>query len=70
VHGGAKIGTLVDVVGGDEALARDIAMHIAAAKPVALSKSDVPTVLIEKERNIAAAKAAESGKQRISLRRW
>ena len=62
VHGGAKIGTLVDVVGGDEALARDIAMHIAAAKPVALSKSDVPTELIEKERNIAAAKAAESGK--------
>ena len=62
VHGGAKIGTLVDVVGGDEALARDIAMHIAAAKPVALSKSDVPTELIDKERNIAAAKAAESGK--------
>ncbi len=62
VHGGAKIGTLVDVVGGDEALARDIAMHIAAAKPVALSKSDVPSELIDKERNIAAAKAAESGK--------
>ena len=62
VHGGSKIGTLVDVVGGDEALARDIAMHIAAAKPVALSKSDVPSELIDKERNIAAAKAAESGK--------
>jgi len=62
VHGGAKIGTLVDVVGGDEALARDIAMHIAAAKPVALSRSDVPSELIDKERNIAAAKAAESGK--------
>jgi elongation factor Ts len=62
VHGGAKIGTLVDVVGGDEALARDIAMHIAAGKPVALSKSDVPSELIDKERNIAAAKAAESGK--------
>ena len=62
VHGGAKIGTLVDVVGGDEALARDIAMHIAAAKPVALSKLDVPSELIDKERNIAAAKAAESGK--------
>lgn len=62
VHGGAKIGTLVDVIGGDEALARDIAMHIAAAKPVALSKSDVPSELIDKERNIAAAKASESGK--------
>ena len=62
VHGGAKIGVLVDVVGGDETLGKDIAMHIAAAKPVALSKDQVPAELIEKERNIAAAKAAESGK--------
>ncbi|MBX9963793.1 MAG: translation elongation factor Ts [Burkholderiales bacterium] len=62
VHGGAKIGVLVDVVGGDETLAKDLAMHIAAAKPVALSKEQVPAELIEKERNIAAAKAAESGK--------
>src|SRR5688572_21558210 len=37
IHGGAKIGVLVDVVGGDETLAKDIAMHIAAAKPKALS---------------------------------
>lgn len=62
VHGGAKIGVLVDVVGGDEGLAKDLAMHIAAAKPVALSKDQVPAELIEKERNIATAKAAESGK--------
>ena len=62
VHGGAKIGVLVDVVGGDDTLAKDLAMHIAAAKPVALSKEQVPAELIEKERNIAAAKAAESGK--------
>lgn len=62
VHGGSKIGVLVDVVGGDETLAKDLAMHIAAAKPVALSKDQVPAELIEKERNIAAAKAAESGK--------
>ncbi len=62
VHGGAKIGVLVDVVGGDEALGKDIAMHIAAAKPVALSREQVPAELIEKERNIATAKAAESGK--------
>lgn len=62
VHGGSKIGVLVDVVGGDETLAKDLAMHIAAAKPVALSKDQVPPELIEKERNIAAAKAAESGK--------
>ena len=62
VHGGAKIGVIVDVVGGDEILAKDLAMHIAAAKPVSLSPSDVPAGLIEKERNIAAAMAAESGK--------
>src|SRR5262249_10717862 len=62
VHGGARIGVMVDVVGGDEILAKDLAMHIAAVKPVSLSPSDVPVELIEKERNIAAAKAAESGK--------
>jgi len=62
VHGGAKIGVLVDVTGGDDALARDLAMHIAASKPVALSKDDVPAGLVKKERDIAAAKAAESGK--------
>jgi len=62
VHGGAKIGALVDLVDGDDALGRDIAMHVAAAKPVALSKEEVPGDLIEKERSIAAQKAAESGK--------
>jgi elongation factor Ts len=62
IHGGAKIGVMADVVGGDDALARDIAMHIAAAKPVALSAAAVPADLVEKERAIAAAKAAESGK--------
>jgi elongation factor Ts len=62
VHGGARIGTIVDVVGGDEVLARDLAMHIAASKPVALSRDQVPAALIQKERDIAAAKAAESGK--------
>jgi elongation factor Ts len=62
IHGGAKIGVMVDVAGGDEALARDIAMHIAASKPVALSVAAVPAELVQKERSIAAAKAAESGK--------
>lgn len=62
VHGGAKIGVLVDVSGGDESLARDLAMQIAASKPVALSRDQVPAGLIEKERSVAAAKAAESGK--------
>jgi elongation factor Ts len=62
VHGGAKIGVLVDVSGGDEQLGRDLAMHIAASKPRGLSKDDVPADLVEKERSIASAKAAESGK--------
>jgi len=62
IHGGAKIGVLVDVVSGDEQLGRDLAMHIAASKPMGLSGSDVPPDLADKERNIAAAKAAESGK--------
>jgi elongation factor Ts len=62
VHGGAKIGTLVDYTGGDEQLGRDLAMQVAAARPVALSGADVPQELVRRERDIAAAKAAESGK--------
>ncbi len=62
VHGGAKIGVLLDLVGGDETLARDIAMHIAAAKPKSLSRDGVPADLIDTERRIAREKAAESGK--------
>lgn len=62
VHGGARIGVLVDLVGGDETLGKDLAMHIAAAKPVSLSVAEVPAELVQKERSIAAAKAAESGK--------
>lgn len=62
IHGGAKIGVLVDVTGGDDTLAKDLAMHIAASKPVSLAKEEVPVELIRKERDIAAAKAAESGK--------
>ena len=57
-----KIGVIVDVSGGDEQLGRDLAMHVAASKPKGLSKDDVPSDLVEKERSIAAAKAAESGK--------
>ncbi len=62
VHGGAKIGTLLDLVGGDDVLGKDIAMHIAASKPLALTKEEVPAEKIETERSVAAAKAAESGK--------
>ena len=62
IHPGAKIGVLVDVSGGDDALAKDLAMHIAASKPVALTKEDVSPALIQKERDVALSKAAESGK--------
>jgi elongation factor Ts len=62
IHGGAKVGVLIDVVGGDEQLRKDLAMHIAASKPVSLSQAEVPAELIEKERTVAQAKALESGK--------
>ena len=58
---GTRIGVLVEYA-GDEAAARDVAMHVAAMKPVALASSEVPAELIEKERSVATAKAAESGK--------
>ncbi len=61
VHG-VKIGVLVDVTGGDAALGKDLAMHIAASKPIAVSKEGVPAQKVEQERAIAAARAAESGK--------
>ena len=58
---GTRIGVIVEF-DGDEAAAKDVAMHVAAMKPVALTSADVPADLIEKERSVAAAKAAESGK--------
>ncbi len=62
LHGGSKIGTMLDLVGGDETLGKDLAMHIAANKPVSLTKEEVPAAKIETERSVAMAKAAESGK--------
>ncbi|NEX59771.1 translation elongation factor Ts [Noviherbaspirillum galbum] len=59
---GTRIGVIVEFDGADEQVGKDVAMHIAAMKPVALSSSDVPADLIEKERSIATQKAAESGK--------
>ena len=55
---GSRIGVVVEYE-GDEVAAKDVAMHIAAMKPVALTSADVPAELIEKERSVAAAKAAE-----------
>jgi len=59
---GQRIGVVVELEGGDEALARDIAMHVAASKPVCVDESGVPAELLEKERAILMAEAAESGK--------
>jgi len=61
VHG-TKIGVLVDFTGGDETLGKDLAMHVAASKPMAITAEQVPADIVAKERSIAAARAAESGK--------
>ena len=59
---GTRIGVLVNMDGGDEVLARDIAMHVAASKPVYVSADDVPQELLEKEKEIFIAQAQDSGK--------
>ena len=58
---GSRIGVVVEF-DGDATAAKDVAMHVAAMKPVSVTSADVPAELIEKERTVAAAKAAESGK--------
>ena len=67
IHGGSKIGVMIDLVGGDDGMGKDLAMHIAASKPKAMDASGVPAEVIETERRIATEKAAEdaakSGKQ-------
>ena len=67
IHGGSKIGVLIDLVGGDEQLGKDLAMHIAASKPKALDASGVPAELLDTERRIAIEKARESGKPEAML---
>ena len=59
---GTRIGVVV-AYQGDDVAAKDVAMHVAAMKPVALSVADVPAELIEKERNVATMKAAEDAPQ-------
>ncbi len=60
-HGG-RIGVVVELDGGDAGLAKDIAMHIAASNPVCIAEEDVPAELLEKEKEILVAEAADSGK--------
>ncbi len=59
---GTRIGVLVDLNGGDEALAKDIAMHVAASRPVCVSENEVPQEMLNKEKEILAAQAEASGK--------
>ncbi len=66
LHGG-KIGVMLDLVGGDDALGRDLAMHIAASKPKSVDASGVDQEAIETERRIAIEKAREAGKPEAML---
>lgn len=61
VHGG-RIGVLVDLAGGDESIGKDIAMHVAATGPLAIGEGDIPSGVLEKEREILLAQVADSGK--------
>ncbi len=69
IHGGAKIGSLVDIVGGDDEVGHDVAMHIAATKPKALDASGVDQQLLDTERRVAIEKAREAGKPEAMLER-
>ncbi|HIJ22275.1 MAG: elongation factor Ts [Gammaproteobacteria bacterium] len=60
-HGG-RIGVMTALQGGDAVLAKDISMHVAASKPVALSEDDIPAEVLEKEKEVFIAQAQESGK--------
>ncbi len=67
IHGGSKIGVLVDLIGGSADLAKDVAMHIAASKPKSLDATGVPSDLLDTERRIAVEKAREAGKPEAML---
>lgn len=62
VHGNNRIAVLVELKGGDQDLAKDVAMHVAAVNPQVVSPADMPEELVAKEKEIYAAQAAESGK--------
>jgi elongation factor Ts len=67
VHGGSKIGVLLDISDADSELSKDMAMHIAASKPKSLDASGVATELLDAERRIAIEKAREAGKPEAML---
>jgi len=63
---GSRIGVIVDYDGADEQVGKDVAMHIAAMKPVALSAEQVPAEMIEKERSVAQLKAKEDADKAVA----
>ena len=62
VHSDSKLGSIVVISGGDETLAKDIAMHVAAFNPLCLSESDIDPQILEREKSIYTVQAEESGK--------
>ncbi|MEX1196983.1 MAG: translation elongation factor Ts [Pseudohongiellaceae bacterium] len=62
VHSNSRIATLVGLQGGDADVARDVAMHVAAANPLVVRGADMPGEMLDKEKEIFSAQAAESGK--------
>ncbi len=62
VHGGGRIGVLVELTGGDAALAKDVAMHVAAANPGYLERSEVPADVLEHEKTVLSEQARNEGK--------
>ena len=62
VHGNNRIGVLVELQGGDQDLARDVAMHVAAVNPQVVNPDDMPQEVVEKEKEIYTAQALDSGK--------
>ena len=62
VHGNNRIAVLVELKGGDQDLAKDVAMHVAAVNPQVVSPEDMPEDVVAKERDIFTAQAQESGK--------
>ncbi|MEM1403265.1 MAG: translation elongation factor Ts [Pseudomonadota bacterium] len=62
VHGNQRIGVLVELQAGDQDLARDVAMHVAAVNPQVVSPDDMPAEVVEKEKEIYTAQALDSGK--------
>jgi len=67
---GSRIGVIVELQKADDALGKDIAMHVAATNPLCLGEDNVPTEMIEKEKDIFSAQAAESGNQQLLLKKW